>query len=196
MTARAGRGRLESVLLVSLLATIAMYALGLGFIYAGGVFAPLSDLGAMLAALTLMAAVQEVHRACAPSRPRLNALSRRVGLGGAGVTAAASGALVVLEALGRERLAGLALRMQLSAGLAQGSYFGLVSLLTVRTGRWSRAVAGSAALAAVGYLTGSVLALRGDLTSPALMASFLASLGGFGAWVLLIRSEESRRDLA
>ena len=181
---------------MSLLATIAMYGLGLGFIYAGGVFAPLSDLGAMVAALTLMAAVQEVYRALAPSRPRLNPLARRVGMGGAGVTAAASGALVVLDALGRERLAGLALRMQLSAGLAQGSYFGLVSLLTARTGRWSRAVAGSAALAAGGYLAGSVLALRGDLTSPALTASFLASLGGFGAWALLIRSEESRRDLA
>lgn len=183
--------RLRALLLASLLATVGMYALGVGFIYAGGVFAPLSDVGAMVAALLLLAVAEEISRVVAPAAPRLNRLTHMLGRTAMGITAGASGALVVLDAGGWHRLAAVALRAQLGAGLLQGGWFAMVGALTIRTTRWRTPVAAAALITGAGYATGSVLALQGDLTSPAITASFAASALGFAGWALMISATES-----
>jgi hypothetical protein len=166
----------------------AMYLLGLGFLLefeAGGigVWAVLSDVGALLFGVSLVPLVSGIGFG-----PAL----RRLGLAAAGMVIAGSAWLVLAEALPGESNGWLGLAVQMAGLGTLGAWLVGVGRATLRTRRWSRLAGWAGLVAGSGYLVGTVAAALQAFTSPIFYASYAAAILGTATWAVRLVREETR----
>lgn len=165
-----------------------MYLLGLGFLveFEGGgmgIWAVLSDVGALLFGASLVPLVRGVG---------FGPLMTRLGLAAAGLVIAGSAWLVLVEALPGESNGAFGLVLQMAGLGTLGAWLVGVGRATLRTRRWSRLAGWAGLVAGAGYVVGSAAAALQAFTSPAFYASYAAAIVGTATWAVRLIREGSR----
>jgi hypothetical protein len=175
-------------LITTLVATVAMYGVGVGFLVEQGqgdhgAWAHLSDAAALLFGLSLVPVVVGVSDELDRGDERLSRTDRVVGLIAAGCVGAGAAWLLV-AAFGLLPVEGWAgLLVQLIGMTLVGVWLLLVGTRTLRTGRWSRVVGWAAVISGAGYTAGGVVAGLQLFESPLFVLAYAAALGGFLTWL-------------
>lgn len=172
-------------------ATVAGFALGLGYVLDEGIFAPLSDLGAVAFAVTLLPVVRYMRGRFTAADPGPSAATAAVGVSGM-VLGAASGALLALLDVIRADPASNSLpilEVQHLGIFLQGLWMAGVGVLGLRQGSFRRKTSLGAVIGGLGYAIGAPVSLWIGFESPLFYAAFITALAGFLTWALSLRND-------
>jgi hypothetical protein len=164
-----------------------MYLLGLGFLVefeggAIGIWAVLSDVGALLFGASLVPLVRDVG---------FGPLMTRLGLAAAGLVIAGSAWLILVEVLPGESNGAFGLVLQMAGLGTLGAWLAGVGRATLRTRRWSRLAGWAGVVAGTGYVVGTAAAAVQAFTSPVFYASYAAATLGTATWAVRVIREGS-----
>lgn len=173
-------------LTAAVVATLVTFALGLGYVLEEGIFAPLSDMGAVAFAVTLVPVALHIHRRFGRSASSTAVVG--VAVFGLSLLAASGAALAVLDVLEVRPTIPVLEAQHLGIGL-QGVWMMGVGHLGMRLGAMRRRTAIASLVGGFGYAAGAPVSLWMGFETPLFYAAFLVALGGFMAWALWLRND-------
>jgi hypothetical protein len=175
----------------SIVATVAAFTVGLGYVLNEGIFAPLSDLGAVAFAVTLLPVAWYLHSRFRRADPGASATAVAVGMSGL-VIGAVSGALLALLHVIRTDPATNSLPILEAQHLGiflQGAWMLGIGALGLRQKLFRKKTSLGAVVAGVGYMVGAPISLWVGFDSPVFYLAFGAGLAGFLTWALSLRND-------
>jgi MFS family permease len=173
---------------IALGATLAGFALGLGYVAVQGVFGWLSDLGAIAFAVALIPVALHLHK---EFRERASAASRAVlgvALFGLALLAISGAGLAVLDMTQTPTTLPV-LDFQHLGIFLQGVWMIGLGLLGLRVGPFRRKTSLAALISGVGYAGGAPVSLYMGFETPLFYLAFLVALVGFITWALSLRKD-------
>lgn len=177
----------RAYLVLLLIALVVMYGVGIGFmaeqttgVY--GLWALLSDAGALLFGLALLPVVLGVGRDLgSTTAARATTVT---GLVGAGVFVAGA-ALLVANGLGLLAVPA-ALVLQFLGLTVIGAWFVAAGTVALRQRRWSKVAGWAAIVAGAGQIVGMGFTVFQMFTSPLFIAAMLANVAGIVTWAIAL----------
>lgn len=184
----AGRRRARRWVGIALGATVAGFALGLGYVAVQGVFGWLSDLGAIAFAVALIPVALHLHKELRGRAPAASRAVLGVALFGLGLLAVSGAGLAVLDMTQTPTTLPV-LDVQHLGIFLQGVWMIGIGLLGLRVGPFRRKTSLAALMSGVGYAAGAPVSLYMGFESPIFYLAFLVALVGFITWGLSLRTD-------
>jgi hypothetical protein len=175
----------------SIVATVAGFTAGLGYVLNEGIFAPLSDLGAVAFAVTLLPVARYMHGKFRGADPGPSATTTAVGVTGL-VIGAVSGALLALLNVIRADPASNSLPVLEAQHLGiflQGAWMLGVGALGLRQRMFRKKTSLGAVIGGLAYMVGAPVSLWIGFESPLFYLAFAVGLAGFLTWALSLRND-------
>lgn len=183
---------------IALGATIAGFALGMGFVIDQRLFAALSDIGAVAFAVALVPVALHLRREFRQRAPAASRVVLAIGLTGLTLLALSGAALAVLDVTAN--LTGTAsevgpaaafpvLAVQHLGILLQGVWMIGIGLLGLSVGVFRRRTSLAAIISGAGYALGAPISLLMGFATPLFYIAFLVALVGFIVWTLSLRTD-------
>jgi hypothetical protein len=172
-------------------ATVVTFALGLGYVLNEGIFAPLSDLGAVAFAVTLLPVTWYLHGRFRGMDPGSSAATFAVGVTGMALGAVSGGLLALLNVLRADPASNSLpiLEVQHLGIFLQGVWMLGVGALGLKQRLFRRKTSLGAVIGGLGYAIGAPISLWIGFESPLFYIAFMTALGGFLTWALSQRSD-------
>lgn len=176
----------------AIVATIAGFTLGFGYVVDEGVFGPLSDLASIAFAVTLIPVALYLHRIFRMAAPRASGVVVGAALVGLPLIVVSAAGLIIRGLLDLSTDVPLLGGQHLGIFL-QGVWLAGVGVLGLRHGPYRRRTSLAAVIGGVGYALGAPVSLFMGFETALFYGAFLVALVGFMVWAFTLRSELGER---